>query len=258
MSNDPATKTVAVTRAGAQTETLRTALADSGFELLAIPTIGIEPPADPEALRQAGATLADYAWVVLTSANAVRALVAVRRPPWPTGVRVATIGRGTAKVVEEAGQSVDFVPTQENGAGLVAELGGQVAGQRLLLPLSSIARRPVPDGLRAAGALVDEVVAYRTVPDQDGASRLRAAIATGTISVLVVTSPSSALALAGTGDDFDRLTAGVALVSIGGATSATLRQLGRPADVEAAAPGPAGLAAAIRSAGELPAGGSTR
>ena len=47
-------------------------------------------------------------------------------------------------------------------------------GRRFLLPRSDIGRDVVPDGLRAAGAEVDAVEAYRNVPAQVDAERLRA------------------------------------------------------------------------------------
>ena len=253
MSANPPSSKVAITQAQAKLGPLMAALADDGVALMAIPTIRIEPPADPAPLARAAGNLERYDWVVLTSSNAVQALAGRRCTPWPDPPRVAVVGRGTAGTVEAAGGRVDLVPPEENGAGLVAallaEFGPAASATRVLLPLSSIARRTVPDGLRAAGVRIDEVEAYRTIHDLEGARRLLQGIADGEITVLVVTSPSSVAALAVASEvGFPLSTRAVTLVSIGSATTALLHEFGRSPEIEATAPGPEGLAAAIRDA----------
>jgi uroporphyrinogen-III synthase len=239
---------VAISRTPEQAAALGEALAAHGAELLAVPTIRILPADERVPLEEAAAHLERYDWIVLTSGNAGRALVELRLPPWPAGVRVAAIGRGTAESVERHGQAVALVPELEHGAALLEALEPLVEGRLVLFPCGSLARRTVPDGLRAAGAIVDEIVAYRTEPDRDGARRLLAAIADRTLDALILTSPSSAVALAEqAGGELAAATGTVQVVSVGPVTSRALRELGRPPDAESETPRPASLIEALRA-----------
>ncbi|MGD8396057.1 MAG: uroporphyrinogen-III synthase [Candidatus Eiseniibacteriota bacterium] len=276
---------VAITRRATLAASLAAALRTRGIEVLALPTIRIDPPADREALARAAAVLEEFDWVVLTSTNAARALVHCRRPPWPASLQVACVGRATAAAVEQHGQRVHLVPGEQHGAGLLAALSPRLEegraetppgtallhqAVRVLLPLSSIARRTVPDGLRAAGAEVVEVEAYRTVPDEAGARRLLDGVRSGTIDAVVVTSPSSLAALleaaaadtsrhAGRAPDAPGPTAPapsghtaawpyrVPLVAIGATTAAAMREHGVEPAAEAPSPDVPGMVAALDS-----------
>jgi uroporphyrinogen-III synthase len=57
---------------------------------------------------------------------------------------------------------VDFVPEHYVAEAILEEIG-DVSGQNILLPRADIARQTLAEGLRAKGAQVDEVTAYRTV-----------------------------------------------------------------------------------------------
>ena len=89
------------------------------------------------------------------------------RPPW----RMLKLGRDRAGDgagpgrVGAAGRS--FVPAEYVAEAIVEGIG-DVTGQRILLPRADIARKALAEGLRAKGALVDEVVAYHTVRGRPG------------------------------------------------------------------------------------------
>ncbi len=250
-------KRIAVSRNTAETAPLAALLAPLGAEVTAIPLIAIDPPGDPAPLRAAAAALAEYDWVVVTSAHAATALaeaLAATRgsAPWPPRVRVAAIGAATAEALAARAIPVALVPGQAEGAALAAALaseltaGRALTGARILFPRSDRARRAVPDGLRAAGALVDEVEAYCTRFDRAAATALAAALARGQFEGVVLTSPSNVDSLAAAaGAGFAPALRGVRVVAIGPATAARLRELGRPADAEAEHPDPAGLLTAL-------------
>ncbi len=229
-------------------------LAPLGVRVTAIPLIRIEPPGDPAPLAAAAAEIERYSWVVVTSAHAAEALALARgAAPWPAAVAVAAVGGATARALAERSIPVAFVPQREDGAGLAAELAAREStrlhGARVLFPRSNLARRAVPDGLTTAGARVDEVEAYSTRSDASSARALLRAIERGELDAIVLTSPSSADALASAaGELFARLTRDVRLVAIGPVTSARLAELGRPADSTAEYPDPAGILAALRTA----------
>jgi uroporphyrinogen III methyltransferase/synthase len=161
---------VLVTRARAQAGSTLAALAARGAEAVLLPLIEIVPPADPAPLRAALARVAEYDWVVVTSANAARAVAAgladLGRAPGALGpARVCAVGPATAAALAGAGLRVDLVPAEHVGEGVVAALAaaGPLTGLRVLLPRAEEAREVVPEELRRRGAQVDVVVAYRNV-----------------------------------------------------------------------------------------------
>jgi uroporphyrinogen-III synthase len=160
---------ILVTRASEQAGGLSRRLADLGAVPIEFPLIEITP-APPEPLDAAIGRLATYDWVVFTSVNGVSAflarLAALGLDPLELRcVQVAAIGRATANALERAGAHVAFVPEHYVAESMVTGLTALgVAGNRILLPRADIARDTLPTGLRAAGAVVDVVIAYHTAP----------------------------------------------------------------------------------------------
>ncbi|HYE97056.1 MAG TPA: uroporphyrinogen-III synthase, partial [Rubricoccaceae bacterium] len=164
---------IAVTRARRQAAGFAERLEALGAEAILLPMIRVEP-AEPGALRAAAAALDAYDWVVFTSVNGVDFfwphLEATRGGRLPATTRVAAIGPATAQALRERGSDVDFVP-EAFVAEALAERLPDVAGRRILLPRADIARPALADGLRARGAVVTDLAAYRTVAETpaDGA-----------------------------------------------------------------------------------------
>jgi uroporphyrinogen-III synthase len=254
-------KRIAVCRSSDSAEPLRQLLLPLGATVLAIPLIRIGPPADPEPLQAAALDLERYDWVVVTSAHAARALHAARSlatvhggSRWPESVQVAAVGEGTARVLAGLGVPVALKPDQASGAGLARALitraTGGMAGRRVLFPRSNLAARTLPDGLRAAGAAVDEVEAYVTRADDERANELMRRIQGHEVDVVVVPSPSTAEALiaaAGRLRQGIELLATTRLVSIGASTSARLQELGQEPAAQAQRPDAPGILEAIRA-----------
>lgn len=172
--------TVAITRSVEDNRSLAARLEALGFQVVEVPLIEVAPPSDDgRALAAALDDLAAYDWVVVTSANGVRALaraigadVDERRWPdgderrWPDGVAIAAVGPTTAHVAEAAGLPVALVPEVATAAALADAFpirGPDDAG-RVLAPLAELAGDTIVDGLRAKGWQVERVEAYRTRP----------------------------------------------------------------------------------------------
>lgn len=193
-----------VTRARVQAGTLTGQLERLGATVVELPAIEIAP-ADPVQLDAAIGEIAEYDWIVFTSANGVSAFDDRLRTlgldaTATSGVRIAAIGRATAGRLREAGYRVDLMPDQFIAESVVAVLATRgVAGQRILLPQAEIARDTVAAGLRSAGAIVDVVVAYQTVlPDGYDEREVRRVVAG--VDIVTFASPSSVrnvLAMAG-------------------------------------------------------------
>lgn len=230
--------TVLVPRTRHQAGELSERLRALGAEAVEAPTIAIEPPRDPDALRLAVASLADGAcdWVVFTSTNAVDAT-------WQqveslgldarlfAGVRIAAVGTATAAALAAHGLLADLTPDQQTSRALAAALTGTGQPGRALLPRADLATDTLTTALRDAGWDADDIEAYRTVavdalPD-DVAARLRGD------EIDVIAFPSSS-----TARNLVALLGGVPpaqtrIASIGPATSATCAELGVRVDAEA-------------------------
>ena len=81
--------------------------------------------------------------------------------------KVAAVGSRTADRLRSRGVDVAVVPDEFTAEALVRTLTSQatVRGARVLLPRSEIGRDVIAEGLRAAGAIVTDVIAYRTVAE---------------------------------------------------------------------------------------------
>lgn len=163
--------TIVVTRPRRQAASTVSALAAAGARVLEVPVTVIVDAADQgRALAQAAQRAGAYDWVVFTSANAVhRFLGEVRDLRALAPVRLAAVGGVTAAALAEHGVLADLVPATTSAGGVVAEFpapadSGAARGA-VLFPRAAGARPTLPAGLRAQGWRVDEVDAYRTVPE---------------------------------------------------------------------------------------------
>lgn len=165
-------KRVLVTRPRAQAPELAASLAALGAEAVTAPAIRIVPPDDARPLAAACAAAASFDWIVFTSANGVDAFaqrLAAGGGGAPAlalaGVRICAIGPATGGRAAAHGLRVDLEASDNRGEGVGAALraGRDLRGKRILLPRADIARPALPAALRAAGADVVEVTAYRTV-----------------------------------------------------------------------------------------------
>jgi uroporphyrinogen III methyltransferase/synthase len=147
--------------------------------------------------------------------------------------RLGAIGPATARALEVYGLRADFVASPHTSEAILAQLELSV-GDRILLPRSDIAPPLLPDGLRSRGALVDEVIAYRTTqpaPDPQALGQLR----DGQIDLVTFTSASTVanLAAAVAPDPLSAILRGAAVACIGPVTAEAVRSLGGQVDLVA-------------------------
>jgi uroporphyrinogen III methyltransferase / synthase len=229
----------------------------AGAQVMAMPTIGHVPPEDACGLVEAIERLPSVRWVVFTSAQAVTATCG--HPRWASAwealaapcPRIAAVGPATAERLRAFGLDCDLVPDRSSGGDLAAALlarEGNLTGVSVLWPRSDIASRELSRALAAAGALVIEPDAYRTIPIVPATlDAFAEKLAAGRVDVVAFFSPSAAQGLArALGDgSLGRLAGPTEVASIGPSTSAALAGLGAPATVEAEPRTGAGLARAI-------------
>lgn len=193
-------RTILVTRAAEQSSEFRMLLESRGASVLCFPTIEIVDPDSWEPCDAAIWKLAEYNCVCFTSKNAVERFIRRVRGVRPQalntlGLRtIFAVGTKTRSALESAGLSVQALPPTSSAGELAKTFSGQeLAGRRFLFPKSEIASENLPRDLRTRGAVVDEVVVYRTIiPDSGNLERFRAVLTDGTIDMVTFFSPSSA------------------------------------------------------------------
>jgi uroporphyrinogen III methyltransferase/synthase len=228
---------IVVTRSREQAGEFVEMLEERGAEAIHAPAIRIAPPEDVELLDAACEAVATFDWLVLTSVNAVdyfmRRLLAVSDIRELKGVRICTVGASTAERVKRYGIRVDLVPEEYHAEALVEALRriDTLAGRRVLVPKGDIARDLLVDELRASGARVTEVVAYRTVlasTERDSDQDVYRMLLDRQIDAVTFTSPSSVrnfVKLLGEDQAVDLLRTTV-VACIGPVTAEAAQQLG--------------------------------
>jgi uroporphyrinogen III methyltransferase / synthase len=243
-------RTVVVTRPLGGDDPLTERLTELGANVLAQPAIEIGPPADWRPLDSAIDRLPQFDWLVFASANGVtafveRLLAGPRDLRALASLRLAAVGPGTAEALARYHLRADLIPSEYCAEGLAEALVAELArgaGRRFLLVRASRGREVLAEQLRAADAVVEEVVAYTsrdvTLPDAGVAERLAA----GQVDWITVTSSAIARSLAGL---LGGASTRAKLASISPITSAALRSQGLEPAAEADQSTLNGLVAAI-------------
>lgn len=242
-------KRIAVTRSRTQAGELLGRLRALGADAFELPTIRIEPAPDKRAFYELVLDAHIYDWIIFTSPNGVDAFFAAFFELYKDardlgGARIAVIGPATAERVQSFHLQVDILPEKHVAEAVVEELQKETSVENLkfLVVRPEGGRDAVAAGLTRLGAIVDEAVAYRTVPETDdvagGIRRFREEGA----DLITFTSSSTA-------ENFHALglplPAGLAIASIGPVTSKTLKALGWKVDAEASPHDIPGLVDAI-------------
>jgi uroporphyrinogen III methyltransferase/synthase len=243
-------KRILVTRARRQAGILSKLLAERGALPVELPTIVIQPIPHNEKLERAILDLARYQWLIFTSVNVVetvfdtlRALTLDSRALH--GLKIAAIGPATGKALEARGIIPDLCPDIFTTESLLSRFHDRnITGQRFLLPRTDIADEQLAKGLAGLGASVEEIVAYRTIPDVDAIKRAREMLSLKQLDVVTFTSSSTVTNLVATLDDAELLK-GVKIACIGPRTAETVLKAGLKPDVIARAHTIPGLVAAM-------------
>ena len=235
---------VLVTRPREQAVELVDRLTMLGADAIEAPLIRIAPPDDLGPLMEAAAAPDAFDWIVFASMNAVDAFMKAlldggRDVRMLKGPRLCAVGTGTAEKLAHYGIKVDLVPGEFRAEAVVAALAaaGPLAGSRVLLPRSDIGREVVADELRQAGAVVTEVVAYRTLLDdtpREGDPDVYGLLLEGRVDIVTFASPSAVRSFAriyGAEPAADLLKHTV-VASIGPVTTEAARQLDIPVTIQ--------------------------
>lgn len=225
-------KRILVTRARHQAGQLSAQLSILGAEVIEIPAIEILPPESFEPLESALRNLTQYQWLIVTSANAVRAIRSrIEALDLPVEIfshlKIAAIGSATARALQQAGLSVTLTPKEYVAESLIDSVGDQARNALVLIARAAVARDTIPAALAEAGARVDVVDAYRNVIPEASISSIAEIFASGHPPPDAATFTSSStvtnfyhlLGAAGIHRPLEKMRA----ISIGPITSQTLR-----------------------------------
>ena len=242
-------RSIAVTRTRKQAGELVEQLRALGADAFELPTIRIEPAPNKREFYELVLDAHTYDWLVFTSPNGVDAFFAAFFEIYQDardlgGTRIAAIGPATAERVRAFHLQVDLQPEKYVAEAIIDELQKETSVENLkfLLARAEGAREVLATELTRLGAIVDEAIAYRTVPETEdltgGIRRFRESGA----DIITFTSSSTA-------ENFAALKlplpANLQTASIGPVTSKTMKSLGLDVDVEAAQHDIPGLVQAI-------------
>ena len=232
-------KRIVVTRTREQASDLSASLSALGAEVMELPTIRIAPPTDRKDFAAAVVDCPRYDWLVFSSPNGVRkffeAFYAVYEDIREIGgARIAAVGPGTAAELKKHGLMVDIMPQKAVAEELVAEFDrkgdeyGGVANVTMLWVHSEKGRDVVYKELMKRQAIVDECIAYNTVPETEDPTGARERMQTEGADVITFTSSSTVRNFMAMGVP---LPENCKVASIGPVTTATLREFGIQPDI---------------------------
>jgi uroporphyrinogen III methyltransferase/synthase len=241
-------KRIAVTRTQSQAGELVSSLRDLGADAYEMPTIRIEPAPNKREFYELIAYAHSYEWLIFTSPNGVDAFFKAFYELYKDarslgGARIAVIGPATAERVRSNRLEVDVIPKKHIAGEIIPALQKEttIDNLKVLLVRGEKAHDDLPKELSRLGAIVDEALAYRTLPesaDSLGIARYRREGA----DMVTFTSASTA-------ENFHALELpaqkDVSFASIGPITSKAMNNLNLPVALEAKSHDMPGLIKAI-------------
>jgi len=183
---------VLVTRPREQAEGLCHLIEQGGGHPVRFPTLDIVAPEDTRVLDEQIARLDKYDLLIFISANAVQwALNRIHRQGRiPDPVRLAAIGRASARALKEAGYRVDIYPDRQFNSEALLEMPEMQAmeGMNILIFRGEGGREHLAQELVRRGAQVEYAEIYRRVLPQTDTSQLLRHWARNGIDAVTVTS----------------------------------------------------------------------
>lgn len=245
-------RSIVVTRDADSNADFAARIIGKGGNPIEFTTIKIKPLTQTNKFLRTLAKIAEYDWLIFTSANGVIIFFDIlqrlnKDARVFASTKIAAIGSKTAAKLSEFAIIADFVPnvftSKELGKQLINFVN--LKGRKVLLLRSQLASNELSELLNSAGAEVDNVPVYTTVTVKSNCSPLLEKIERGEIDWLTFASPSSVKGF------FEQIPAelvnssNVRVASIGPVTSEQLKNLGLRVDAQATEHTTDGLLAAI-------------
>lgn len=233
---------IVVTRSQGQASELSAMLEKLGAEVIGLPLISIAPNVDPQTAADVFAEIGSYDWIVFSSPNGVRHFFAAFFEAFPDirslgFIRIAAVGKSTAAELRQLHLTAELVPPEANADSLADALvaTGSLDSAKVLVVAGNLGRDTLVDKIEEARAIVDRFEVYKTEPtdlsDHPAAKSFRERGA----DAILFTSSSGARSFVDQAKHLVIAEGGLRpkSISIGKITSATMKELGLPVDVQA-------------------------
>lgn len=187
-------RTLVVMRPREQAASLCARIEAGGGRALRFPVIAVGPALDPGPLQAIVGRLDEFDLAFFVSPNAVdhalRAILPQRA--WPSGLRVATVGKGSQRVMQGWGFADVIAPADGFDSEAVIALpefaADAVRGRKVLIFRGDGGRELLADTLRERGATVEYVTCYRRYRPAADPAALLGPVARGEVDGLLLTS----------------------------------------------------------------------
>lgn len=235
-------KRLVVTRSRGQASELSTMLENLGAEVIGLPLISISRNIDPQASQDIFAEIASYDWLVFSSPNGVRYFFEAFFEKFEDirslgFLRIAAVGKSTAKEIKRFFVTTDLIPEEANAESLAEALVAtdSLDSAKVLVIAGNLGRDVLLDKLEEARAIVDRFEVYKTeqtdLGDNPAAKQFREQGADG----IIFTSSSGVRSFVDQAKSLQLSDSALRpkTISIGPITSAAMKQIGMPVDLEA-------------------------
>lgn len=189
---------VLVTRPRELVSTMAEKLRVLGAEVLELPAIRTAPLKDQSKLYHAFEKLDTYQWVAFTSPTGVKVFFEEMKKTKTDvrkmcNVKIAAIGKGTQKALEERGLFPDLIPQVYDGETLGRELCQLCAGgEHILIPRAAMGNQEITKALsEKSDIVIDDIPTYDTFYETQEVIDQKKAMEAGEISCAVFTSAST-------------------------------------------------------------------
>lgn len=189
---------VLVTRPRELVSTMAEKLRVLGAEVLELPAIRTAPLKDQSKLYHAFEKLDTYQWVAFTSPTGVKVFFEEMKKTKTDvrkmcNVKIAAIGKGTQKALEERGLFPDLIPQVYDGETLGRELCQLCAGgEHILIPRAAMGNQEIIKALsEKSDIVIDDIPTYDTFYETQEVIDQKKAMEAGEISCAVFTSAST-------------------------------------------------------------------
>jgi uroporphyrinogen III methyltransferase/synthase len=244
MSLPLADRIILVTRSANQSRQFTDLLQAQGATVLEMPALEIGPPSSWGPLDRAIAQLQQFHWLILTSSNGVEAFFQrldhqAKNITEFSDLKIAVVGKKTAKVLRNYGREPDFIPPDFVADSLVEHFPDRLINCQILFPrVETGGRQVLIQEFRAQGAIVTEAPAYESRCPQAIEPQVLNALQAKTIDVITFASSKTVrnfcqLLDQGLGEGYLELLQGVKIGSIGPQTTETCQELLGRIDIEA-------------------------
>ncbi len=235
-------KRVVVTRSPQQAAELSRKLEEAGAVPLELPLIQIQPYFDPQTAEEVFAEIAQYDWLVFTSANGVKYFFEqffkhfedIRSLGF---LRIAAVGKGTAKAIKAHHLKIDLIPDEATSEALAEALCQEQSldSVKILLVTGNINRDILEKKLNEAAAIVDTFPVYQTLKSDLTNDPAAISFRQQGADVVIFTSPSTVKSFVDQAShlQLEKEARHPLTCSIGPVTSDAMRKAGMSVGIEA-------------------------